>query len=640
MNIDFSGLLKLYKELSGSSFCYILKTEGADKIIASSDKLTSEISELADKFNLEFEEASFDIKKVSKLKSTNELNSLFKTKSIVASPIVCVDSFTFYLIELNEGNIKDSNKPHLATIINSFKSEIVLNYELHEKLEFILSKIDAVVYSYNFQNNTYNFISNSVENILGLTKAEIKGSHTAILKRMSKEYIHEYKNFIKKVKRGEPAFVDYEYKTKLDKNIFLHHVAEPIDDNTNNGLVVGVISNITREKEIIRKLEKSEEQFGLLINTAIDFIYTLNGFGYLVQVNENGANALGYTSEEMLGKHFLDFASDYQKSEISKSFQEMLSSKSTIHFEIDLLHKLNKSITYEFLATPLLDGDEITGVLGIGRDVTQRRKNEETIKNLNLKLKETKRLVEIGRERAKQQITILEEINFLKNEFISNVSHELRTPLASIVGFSETLASDEVLSNELVTEFSNIILTEGKRLARFIDDILDFSELESGGSNLQKEEFNVIEMLKQIASKVEMEFKTQNISFTSIIPDNEITIMADREKLIKGFLTIFENTSRFTKSGDNVSFVVQDFLKEVEIVITDDGNGISETELELLFDKFHSAGSTNEATPTAGIALSIVKHIIEHHKGLLQVKSRLGEGTSFIIRLPKKEIKV
>jgi PAS domain S-box-containing protein len=640
MNIDFSGLLKLYKELSGASFCYILKTESADKIIASSDKLTPKISDLTNKFNIEFGETSFNNDKISKLKATNELNSLFKTKSIVALPITSVDSSTFYLVELNNGNIKDSNKPHLKTIINSLKSEIVLNYEPHEKLEFILSKIDAVVYSYSFQNNTYNFISNSVENILGLTKAEIKGSHSAILKRMSKEYIHEYKTFIKKVKLGEPAFVDYEYKTKLGKNLFLHQVAEPIDDNSNSGLVVGVISNITREKEIIRKLEKSEEQFELLINTAIDFIYTLNGFGYLVQVNENGANALGYTSEEMLGKHFLDFASDYQKSEISKSFQDMLSSRSTIHFEIDLLHKLNKSITYEFLATPLLEGDEITGVLGIGRDVTQRRKNEESIKNLNLKLKETKRLVEIGRERAKQQITILEEINFLKNEFISNVSHELRTPLASIVGFSETLASDEVLSNELVTEFSNIILTEGKRLARFIDDILDFSELESGASNLQKEEFNVIEMLKQIANKVDMEFKTQNISFTSIIPDNEITIMADREKLIKAFLTIFENTSRFTKSGDNVSFVVQDFLKEVEIVITDDGNGISETELELLFDKFHSAGSTNEATPTAGIALSIVKHIFEHHKGLLQVKSRLGEGTSFIIRLPKKEIKV
>jgi signal transduction histidine kinase len=313
----------------------------------------------------------------------------------------------------------------------------------------------------------------------------------------------------------------------------------------------------------------------------------------------------------------------------------MLSSKSTVHFEISLQHKLNKSIKYEFLATPLIEGDAITGMLGIGRDVSRRRKNEETISNLNQKLKETQRLVEIERDRAKQQITILEEINILKNEFISNVSHELRTPLASIVGFAETLASDEELPRDLVSEFSNIILTEGKRLAKFIEDILDFSELESGSANLHKENFNIVDLLQTVSARAKIDFEESNISFTPLIPEAEITIFADKEKLIKAFNTILENTLRFTKDGDHVTLVIQDFLKEVEIVITDDGKGISESELELLFDKFHSTGSTNSVTPTAGIALSLVKQIFEHHKGLLQVKSSLGEGTTFIIRLPK-----
>ncbi|MCK5456913.1 MAG: HAMP domain-containing histidine kinase, partial [Melioribacteraceae bacterium] len=119
------------------------------------------------------------------------------------------------------------------------------------------------------------------------------------------------------------------------------------------------------------------------------------------------------------------------------------------------------------------------------------------------------------------------------------------------------------------------------------------------------------------------------------IPEAEITIFADKEKLTKAFSTIFENTLRFTESGDNVSVAVQDFLKEVEISISDNGIGISENELELLFDKFHSSGSTNAVTPTPGIALSLVKQIFDHHKGILQVKSNPGKGTTFIIRLPK-----
>ena len=637
MNIDFSGLLKLYKELSGSAFCFIIKSGSDGKTVASSDTLSSEIEKLTNKFYSEFSKTSFSIDNISELESVDELESFFGSKSVFATTIVNANSYTFYLIDFNNCSENPlANNKHLVTIINSLKSEILLNYDHYEELEFTLSKIDVIVYSYNIKNMGYDFISNSVENILGLTVNEIKENPLKMIRKIPKEYFQEYKDFIKKVKQGEPATFDYEFKTESGKYRFLHHVAEPIIIEGRIEKVVGVISDITRGKDVIRKLEKSEKRFGLLINTAIDFIYSLNGFGYLIQVNENGANALGYKAEEMIGKHFLDFAVDYQKDEITKSFQNMLSSKSTIHFEIDLLHKLNKPIKYEFLATPLLEGDEIIGMLGIGRDVTRRRRNEESINNLNLKLEETKRLVEIERDRAKQQITILEEINLLKNEFISNVSHELRTPLASIVGFAETLAFDEELPQDLVTEFSGIILTEGKRLAKFIDDILDFSELESGAANLQKEELNIIDLMNYISQRAANDFEAQNISFTVLIPDAEIIIFADREKLVKAFNTIFENTLRFTKNGDKVSIVVQDFLKEVEIVISDNGAGISENELELLFDKFHSAGSTNSATPTAGIALSLVKQIFDHHKGLLQVKSNLGNGTTFIIRLPKK----
>ncbi len=637
MNIDFSGLLKLFQEHSGSSFCFILETKENGGIVASSNDLSSEVEALTTKFYSEFSGDFSDFDNISNLNSTKELLTFFNANSVFVTPLANLDCSSFYLVDINRSTEDPSyTSPYLKTIISSLESEIHLNYELHEKLELTLSKIDAVVYSYNVKKNSYDFISNSVENILGLTSEEIKKNEIKLIRGIKKNYFQEYKLFIKKVKQGESSVFDYEYKSKLGKFCFLHHVAEPIIVNGKTEKIVGVISDITKEKEVFQKLEKSEKRFGLLINTAIDFIYSLNGFGYLLQVNENGANALGYTAEEMLGKHFLDFATNYQKDELTKSFQNMLASKSTIHFEIDLLHKLNKSIKYEFLATPLLEGSEITGMLGIGRDVTRRRKNEELISNLENKLKETQRLVEIERDRAKQQITILEEINLLKNEFISNVSHELRTPLASIVGFAETLASDEDLPKELINEFSNIILTEGKRLAKFIDDILDFSELESGGANLNKEEFNVIDLLNSISSNVENDFNSKNISFTSLIPDAEIVIFADKEKLTKAFNTIFENTLRFTSSGDKVSFVIQDFLKEVEIIITDNGTGISTNELEFLFDKFHSGGSTSNTTPTAGIALSLVKQIFEHHKGILQVKSSLGEGTTFIVRLPKK----
>ena len=275
-------------------------------------------------------------------------------------------------------------------------------------------------------------------------------------------------------------------------------------------------------------------------------------------------------------------------------------------------------------------------MLAIGRDITNRKKYEVKIKELHTKLEQANRLVSIERDRAKQQITILEEINRLKNEFVSNVSHELRTPLASIVGFAETLSSDEDLPRELINEFSNIILTEGKRLAKFIEDILDFSELESGVSDLKKDDFDLIKILNELLSTLKSQITEKKIILTTEIPEAEIIIFADEEKLIKAFSVIIENAVNVTNSGGRIKIIVQDFLKEVEVIISDTSAGIAEKDLESLFDSYHPGSLSDTGISTVGMGLSLVKQIFDHHKGLVQVKSEINQGTTFIIRLPKK----
>jgi len=395
-------------------------------------------------------------------------------------------------------------------------------------------------------------------------------------------------------------------------------------------------TDISDDGEIRERLEKSEEKFNLLTETAVDLIFSLNGFGYFVQVNENGAKSLGFTPQEMLGKHFLEFIDEDKKAEIATSFQKILSCTTTTYFEADLVHKLNKKLTYEFLVSPTRENGTISGMLAIGRDITNRKKYEVRIKELHTKLQESNRLVSIERDRAKQQITILEEINRLKNEFVSNVSHELRTPLASIVGFAETLSSDEDLPRELITEFSSIILTEGKRLAKFIEDILDFSELESGVSNLKKDDLDLIKMLNELLSTLKPQMTEKKIILTTEIPEAEIIIFADEEKLIKAFSVIIENAVNVTNSGGRISIIVQDFLKEVEVIISDTSVGIAEKDLVSLFDSYHPGSLSDTGISTVGMGLSLVKQIFDHHKGLVQVKSEINQGTTFIIHLPKK----
>ena len=424
---------------------------------------------------------------------------------------------------------------------------------------------------------------------------------------------------------------------KKEGQVYLVILSPEIIDGNNKAkfnVYVKIISRLVELESNIKNTD-SEERLRLLIGTAVDFIFSLNGFGYVIEVNENGANALGYRVEEMLGKHFLDFIDESKRDEISVSFKKMLTNKSTTHFEIDFLHKLKKPITYEFLATPLLENNTIVGMLGIGRDVSRKKKNEEIIKEINKKLEKANRLVSIERDRAKKQITVLEEINLLKNEFISNVSHELRTPLTSIVGFAETLSSDEDLSPELIKEFGSIILTEGKRLARFIEDILDFSKLEEDSKNLNKEKCNLVKILEEVIIDIAPSIKEREITLITEIPEAEITIFGDKEKLVKAFLTIVESAIHYAESNEQVTIFVQDFLKEAEIFISNTGAGIPEKELKMFFDKFHSTGSTVAKSPLAGASLSLAKQIINYHEGVLQIKSIVGEGTTMIIHLPK-----
>ncbi len=406
---------------------------------------------------------------------------------------------------------------------------------------------------------------------------------------------------------------------------------EIIDDHSEK--LINILAKLIElDLEIIS--QHSEVRSRTLIDAAIDFVFSLNGFGYIIEVNENGANALGYEVEEMQGNHFLDFIDETNRVEISEVFQKMLMCKTTTRFEIDFLHKLKRPVTYEFLATPILESGKIEGMMGIGRDISRRKKNEKEIKELNNKLNNANKLVSLERDRAKKQITVLEELNLLKNEFISNVSHELRTPLASIVGFAETLSSDENLTQENVKEFSDIIFAEGKRLARFIEDILDFSRLDDS-KNMNKEKCSLIELINQAVSEITPIIEEKNVSLISEIPEAEITIFADKEKLSKAFLTIFENAVHYTESSGQITVFVQDFLKEVEIFVTDTGIGIPEKELKLFFEKFHSKGSSITKAPITGASLSLAKQIIEFHDGVLQVKSIVGEGTTMIVHLPK-----
>ena len=213
-----------------------------------------------------------------------------------------------------------------------------------------------------------------------------------------------------------------------------------------------------------------------LVEVSDDFIFFLDYSGYIKSINKSGAFLLSYQPEELTGKYFIEVVKTSSKSLVLSAFQKALSPDGKITtFEAVLLDKHGNEFPFKFRIKAVLEEENIKGLIGIGRSLSFIKKLEDKITELSEKYKESKRIINIERSRGLQKISLLEELNKMKSEFISNISHEFRTPLASIVGFAESIASDPSMAEEHKKEFNEVILSEGKRLAKLINGVLRFN---------------------------------------------------------------------------------------------------------------------------------------------------------------------
>jgi PAS domain S-box-containing protein len=533
-------------------------------------------------------------------------------------------------ISLLKKVLSDSNITELSNSYSNTNAAV-----LQQNIIETIADVQIILYSINAADLKFDFITEAIRNLFGYFPEEIYNSKSLFLKSIHLNDFKKFKNFIRTLKNSSEAVVEYRLYDRYGKEHWVRHTGFPMIKNGKILRFVGVISDITEEKLVQLKLVHSEERFRALIDTADDLIFTLDGFGYFNMVNKSGVNILGYTPEEMVGRHFLEFIDKDEETKVAEAFTKILHFKGITTFEAVFLDRFSKEITFEINAKPLYDNGQVSGVLSIGRNVSNRKVDEHKIRELNSKLIEANRIISIERERAKHKISVLEELNKLKSEFISNVSHELRTPLASVVGFAETIMSDQGLSKETIHEFSQIILSEGKRLAKLIDNLLDFSKLESGQDELQKTNIEIIKVIEEVLLSFNQQIKEKKLTLSKLFPEEELIINADKERIEKVLWNLIANSIKYTNPGGRISLIVQDFGKEVEIVVSDTGIGISEKDLPYLFQKFSKIQRPGTQIGGTGFGLVAVKQIVDLHKGFIKIRSELDKGTTFLIRLPK-----
>ncbi len=526
----------------------------------------------------------------------------------------------------------------IETALDLSKNETLTSFE--QRLKETTQHLDSIIFSSNPDGSRYYFITDAVEKIIGITAEEIILNPYKMMKRISFTDFERFKEFRKEVLSGKNATIEYKLNNFRNEELSLRHSAFPLVDEGKVVRIDGIIHDITNERKNTLLLQKSEERFRTLFETLEDLIFILDDKGRFTSVNANGALAFEFIPQELIGKHFLDFVNDNDKPMVAKSFQNILKNNSGESFEVEFVSKYGKDIVFEINIHATYENNKLESIIGIGRNISVQAQDKEKMRELNNKLIEANRLISIERDRAKQKISVLEELNKMKNEFVSNISHELRTPLASIIGFSETIQSDPKMPHDMKMEFNQIILHEAKRLSKLINDVLDISKIEAGQMALDKTEINVIEIIHSVVEKISPMCDDKNISFSYTIPDDEYLMYADKERIFQVYENILMNSVKFTQNGGRITLLAQSIEKEFEVIISDTGAGIPQKDLPFIFNKFYRVSRPGEEIPGTGLGLALVKQIIDLHKGLITVQSEVNQGTTVVLKLPLIKTKV
>lgn len=231
-----------------------------------------------------------------------------------------------------------------------------------------------------------------------------------------------------------------------------------------------------------------------------------------------------------------------------------------------------------------------------------------------------------------QAATELSKVENLRRELIANVSHDLRTPLTLIEGYSEMMRD---IPGEATPENLSVIINEVERLNSLVSDLLETSRIQSGNVNLRRETFCLTDELSKLLETYTALTKRDGYQI-SVLADRKVNVNADRSLIVRAIMNLVNNAMTYT--GADRSVVIRQLLREdfVRIEVSDSGEGIVPDQLDRIWDRYYKVDAEHKrAAKGTGLGLSIVKSIVTMHGGNYGVRSRLGQGSTFWIEIPR-----
>ena len=386
-------------------------------------------------------------------------------------------------------------------------------------------------------------------------------------------------------------------------------------ETTGENLVLASVVDITERKHAQEQLRQSEEHDRTMIEKVLEYaIFMLDGEGRVVTWNGGAERIKGYRSEEIIGKHFSCF---YPAEEIKGGRPEQILKTALAegHCEDEgwRVRKDGSRFWASVALTAVRDGGgRLVGFSKVTRDLTRRRGAEEHLK--------------AAKEAA-------ETANQAKSSFLANISHEIRTPMSGIIGMAGLLCDTELSSKQ--REYCEIIRRSSDSLLTIINEVLDFSKVESGEIELEIINFELRSAVEEVMDLFAIKAEDKGIELINFIRNNVPTeLQGDPGRLRQILANLVGNALKFTENGEvvvGISVLEQTFTNAtLRFSVTDSGIGIPEDKVDKLFNAFTQVdASTTRKYGGTGLGLSISKKFVELMGGEIGVDSNPGKGSCF-----------
>ena len=234
------------------------------------------------------------------------------------------------------------------------------------------------------------------------------------------------------------------------------------------------------------------------------------------------------------------------------------------------------------------------------------------------------------------------KLNQLKNEFVSNITHELKTPIATVGVAIEALRNFNAINDPQRTkEYLDISSAEIHRLGLLVDKVLKLSMFENKEIALQKEQFDLLELTREVMASMKLQFEKQNAVVTLESTGNDFVIEADKLHITSVIYNLLDNALKYSLEIPSIDVRLVAHKQHIALQVIDMGVGISNEYKGKIFEKFFRIpGGDLHNIKGYGMGLSYVNHIIQRHMGFIEVKSELGKGSTFIVNIPTKQVEV